>query len=315
MTTSTETSLPTLEFIIAIARADGVIQPAEREIIETYAEGLLPAGTTLTTLLEGPVDVDGILKRVTTAEARERAFEAGWALAKADGTCTADEQAILDRAKTAWEIGEAKVSTLDRLINEAKDTVLPSNIQPIADAEKRAAAIKEDVLKYSVLTAVLGAFPLPGVAIVTDLAVVGLQVKLIRDIGQYYDHKLDAEAAKSLLGSVGVGIGARIALSNVAKLVPGFGSAVGAATAFGATWAIGRMGVAFFENGGKLDVEMLKKVFTTAQKEGKEAYKNQAATVEAKSEASKAELGKLSQARKEGLISESEYQSKVEKML
>jgi uncharacterized protein (DUF697 family) len=312
---STTDSLPTLEFIIAIARADGVIQPSEREVIESFAEGVLPAGTTLQALLETPVDVDGILKRVTTAEARERAFEAGYAMAKADGTCSAEEQAILDRAKTAWEIPDAKVSLLDRLVSEARDTVLPSNIKAIDDPAKRAAAIQEDTLKYAVITGVLGAFPLPGVALVTDIAVVGLQVKLIRDIGQYYGHAVGAEAAKSLFASVGVGIGARMALSNVAKLVPGFGSAVGAATAFAATWAIGKMGVAYFENGGKLDAEYLKKVFASAQKEGKDAYADKKADIEARAAANKDAIAELATARKEGKITEAEYEEKLEKLV
>jgi len=315
MSTSDSTSLATLEFIIAIARADGVVQASEREIVETFAEGVLPAGTSLTALLEAPVDVDGILRRITTPEARERAFEAGYTMAKADGTCSPEEQAILDRAKAAWEIGDAKVNTLDRLIGEAKDTVLPSNIKAIDDPAKRAAAIQEDTIKYAVLTGVLGAFPLPGVALITDLAVVALQVKLVRHIGQYYGHTMDAEAAKSLFASVGVGIGARMALSNVAKLVPGFGSAVGAGTAFAATWAISKMGVAFFDNGGKLDADYLKKVFAAAQKEGKDEFKTRSTEIETRAAAKREELAALATARKDGKITEAEYAEKIEKTI
>ncbi len=316
MSISEQESVATLELLVAIARADGVIEPAEREALElAFTDAALPAGTTLATLYEAPYDVDAILARITTREARERAFEAAFGLAKADGNCAPSEQAILDRARTAWEIADEKVGLLDRLVSEARDTVLPSNIQAITDPVARAAAIKEDVLKYAILTAVLGAFPLPGVALITDFAVVGLQVKLVRDIGQYYGHTIDAHAAKSLFASVGVGIGARMALSNVAKFVPGFGSAVGASTAFAATWAVGRLGVAYFENDGKMDVDLLKKAFTDAQKEGKDAYKANKETVDARAEANKDAIAALATERKEGKITEEQYQERLAKLL
>ena len=316
MSNTEQESLATLELLVAIARADGVIDPAEREALESaFSVATLPTGTTLATLLEAPIAVDAILARIKSPEGRERAFEAAFALAKADGTCVASEQAILDRASVAWEISAEKVSLFDRLIGEARDTVLPSNIVAITDPTVRAAAIKEDTLKYCVLTAVLGAFPLPGVALITDFAVVGLQVKLVRDLGQYYGHTIDANAAKSLFASVGVGIGARMALSNIAKFVPGFGSAVGATTAFAATWAISKLGVAFFENDGKLDADLLKKVFSDAQKEGKDVYKTNKETVDARAAANQDALAALTTDRKDGKITEEEYQTRLTKLL
>jgi len=316
MSISENESLATLEFLVAIARADGTIDPAERAALEgAFSGATLPAGTSLAQLLEAQLNTRDILARVASPEARERTFEAAFTLAKADGTCSASEQALLDQARAAWGISTDKVSVLDRLVSEARDTVLPSNIQAISDPTQRAAAISEDVKKYAVMTAVLGAFPLPGLSIITDLAVVGMQVKLVRDIGQYYGHTIDQKAARSLIASVGAAVGARMALSNVAKLVPGLGSAVGAATAFAATWAIGRLGVAFFENDGKLDVDLLKKAYESGQKEGKDAYKANKETIDSHAAAKKDELAALATARKEGKLSEEEYQAKVSRLL
>ena len=316
MSISENESLATLEFLVAIARADGTIDPAERAALESaFAGAVLPAGTSLAQLLEAPANAGDIFARVSSPEARERAFEAAFALAKADGTCSDSEQALLDQARAAWSISTEKVSLLDRLMSEARDTVLPSSIQAIADPTQRAAAISEDVKKYAVMTAVLGAFPLPGLSLITDLAVVGMQVKLVRDIGQYYGHTIDQKAARSLIASVGAAVGARMALSNVAKLVPGLGSAVGAATAFAATWAIGRLGVAFFENDGKLDVDLLKKAYESGQKEGKDAYKANKEAIDTHAAAKKDELAALATARKEGKLSEEEYQAKVARLL
>ena len=141
MSISETESLATLELLVAIARADGTVEPAERDALEAaFAGASLPSGLSLAQLLEAKTDVDDILRRVTTPEARERAFEAAFTLAKADGECAPSEQAILDRARTAWEIPAEKVSTLDRIISEARDTVLPSNIQAISDPTARAAA-------------------------------------------------------------------------------------------------------------------------------------------------------------------------------
>jgi tellurite resistance protein len=96
MSISETESLATLELLVAIARADGTVEPAERDALEAaFAGASLPSGLTLAQLLEAPTDVDAILRRVTTPEARERAFEAAFTLAKADGECAPSEQAIL----------------------------------------------------------------------------------------------------------------------------------------------------------------------------------------------------------------------------
>ena len=118
----------------------------------------------------------------------------------------------------------------------------------------------------------LGAFPIPGVAIATDLAIVAVQVKMVRDIGQYHGHKVDKEGAKSLLYGLGLGTGARIAVNNIVKLVPGWGSAFAAVTSFAATFAVGKVMEKYFADGKKADAAALKKEFQAAQKEGKAAY-------------------------------------------
>jgi uncharacterized protein (DUF697 family) len=210
----------------------------------------------------------------------------------------------------ALGVAKEQQTLLGRLFAETKDTVLLSNIKPIADPARRSAEIREDALKYAILSAILGAFPIPGVAIATDLAAVALQVKLVRDIGQYHGHKVDAKAAKTLLAGLGLGTGARIAVTNLVKLVPGWGSAVGAASSFAATYAVGRVMDGYFTRGAG-DTSSLKDEFKAAEKEGKKAYKESKDVISAKEAEAKAKLDALNAEYKAGAIDQATYEKRA----
>lgn len=309
--TDTE-ALAGLRILVAIARADGTIHDDERAALSAALDGVkLPDGTTVDSLLAEKVNVEKERTAVKSPDARREIFQSAYGMAHADGKCTPDEQAILDDLKRVWEIPDQQSKLVARIFAETKDTVLPSNIQPIADAGKRAKEINEDVLKYSLLSALLGAFPIPGVAIATDLAVVAIQVKMVRDIGQYHGHKVDKEGAKSLLYGLGLGTGARIAVNNIVKLVPGWGSAFAAVTSFAATYALGRVMDRYFVDGSKADPASLKKEFAAAQKDGKAAYAEHKAKVDSLSTTQKAKLQSLSDELNAGTMSLEKYEQAV----
>lgn len=313
MAISDKEAVASLRVLVAVAKADGKLHDEERFSLENALAGVkLPAGASLKNLLDEEVNLDVQLKEISSSEGQEAIYTSAYAMAYADGECDSAEKKILDHIKTTYKLPEDKTSIVGRLFSEAKDTMLPSNIAQISDPAKRAAEVKEDTLKYSILSAVLGAFPVPGLAIVTDIAVIGIQVKLIRDIGQYYGHKIDKAAAKSLLLGVGVGAGARIAISNLAKFIPGFGSAVGATTSFAATYAVGKMAVSYFENGCKADMATLKKAFVSAQKEGKDAYAQNKDVIAAKGKEKQDKIKALSEQRKAGKLSQEEYEKQID---
>jgi len=140
----------------------------------------------------------------------------------------------------------------------------------------------------------------------------GLQVKLARDIGQYYGHKVDREAAKTMLAGLGLGTGARIAVSNLVKFIPGWGSAIGATTSFASTFALGKIVERYFrDHEGKGDIGDLRADFKSAQKEGKKAYEESKAAVAEKEEANKAKLLELSTLLKDGKITQAEYEAQA----
>jgi uncharacterized protein (DUF697 family) len=302
-----------LRILVAIAQADGTIHDEERASLSAALDGVtLPGATTVDSLLAETIDVGKELGAVKDAASRAEIYKSAYGLAYVDGNCSAEEQAILDQMKRAWEIPDGQSTLAARLFAEAKDTVLPSNIEPIGDATRRAKEIREDVLKYSFLSALLGAFPIPGVAIATDLAVVAVQVKMVRDIGQYHGHKVDRESAKSLLYGLGLGTGARIAVNNIVKLVPGWGSAFAAVTSFAATFALGKVMDKYFVDGQKADAASLKKDFAAAQKEGKAAYAEHKESIAAVQAEKKDELAHLGEELKDGKLSLEEYERKVD---
>lgn len=310
METDIKEGIACMRALVAVAKADGKITAEERAALEASL-AMLPAGTDLQSLLDEKIDLDQVLAQITSPAAREQLWQSAFSMVHADGAATAEEQALVDKIRTTFHIDEATASTTKRLLDEAKDTLLPSNIDPIADPAKRQKEIDQDVLKYSVFSAVLGAFPVPGLAIATDLAIVALQVKLVRDIGQYWGHKVDQQAAKTLLGGLGLGTGARIAVANLAKLVPVWGSAFGATSAFATTWALGKIANRYFEGGQKADIASLKGELKTMEKAGKEAYATQKDAIARKRDEAAAVLQALNEKRKAGTITQTEYERQV----
>src|SRR6185295_9127476 len=120
-------------------------------------------------------------------------------------------------------------------------------------------------------------------------------------------HKVDKHAAVSLLGGLGLGTGARIAISNLAKLVPIWGSVVGASTSFASTWALGKIADKYFESGMKADVAGLKTDFHAAQAEGRLAYESNKANVEAKVKQNEATFRSLGTDLSAGRITQQDY--------
>lgn len=113
-------------------------------------------------------------------------------MAHADGACTPDEAVLLDKIAAWAGTPDEQRASLNRIfVGRASQTGAPMSlapISPIADPAQRSADVKKRALRYAVLTAALGAFPIPGLAIATDLAVIAVQLKMVRDIGALWGH-------------------------------------------------------------------------------------------------------------------------------
>jgi uncharacterized protein (DUF697 family)/uncharacterized tellurite resistance protein B-like protein len=309
--------LASIRLLVAVAKADGTLHPDERASLSTALEEVeIEDAPELQALLGEDVDVDAQIALLKTQEARTEAYRSAYSMAFADGQCSEEERALLETLRTRLVVPEKDASATERMFAEAKDMVLPSNINPIADPEARAREIREDILRYSALSAALGAFPVPGLAIATDLAVVALQVKLIRDIGQYHGHTVDGPAARSMLYGIGFGTGARVAISNLVKFVPGYGSVFGATTAFATTFALGKTFDKFFQShrdfdASKFDPKAVKSELKEARAEGKSAFKEHKEEVDTRAAAAKSDLDKLNAELAAGTITQAQYEKKV----
>jgi uncharacterized protein (DUF697 family)/tellurite resistance protein len=307
-------AVASLRILVAIARADGTVHNDERKSLAAALESLeLPGGVTIDKLLAEEVDLAAQLRELASSEAREQVYRSAYFMAYADGTCTKEEQALLDRIAAATEVTEETRLSLDRVfVGRAKGGEAPSTISAISDPELRRVEVEKWILRYAVLSAALGAFPIPGLAIATDLAVVGLQLKMIRDVGAFWGHVVDRAAAKSILYGLGLGTGARLAVNNIAKLLPGWGSVIGATTSFGSTYALGKVIEKIFAAGDKpVAPETLRSEFKLAEEEARGVYANQKDVIIQSQRFNKAEIDKLTAALEDGSLTQDEFDARV----
>ena len=308
-------ALASLRILVAVARADGSVHNDERKSLAAALESLaLPGDATVDALLAEEVDVGAQLGELTSSEAREQIFRSAYFMAYADGTCTKEEQAVLDRIAEVSKPSAEQRASLERMfVGRAKGGEPAVSIAPIEDPARRSEEVNKRVLRYAVLTAALGAFPIPGLAIATDLAVIAVQLKMIRDVGGLWGHVVDRAAAKSILYGVGLGTGARLAVNNLAKLLPGWGSVVGATTSFASTYALGAVIQKVFASGQKqaADPDALRAEFKKAEEEARAVYADKKDVIIESQRANKAALDALTAELKAGAITQDEFDARV----
>jgi uncharacterized protein (DUF697 family)/tellurite resistance protein len=314
MPISRDESIASLRLLVCMAKADGVLHDEERPVLEeAFGELELPTGVTLEWLLGETADVDAVLGQLHSAEARDHAYAAVYSLACADGDCSAPERELLLHIRDALEIGETQDAHLARLFLP-RHQLPPPSVTPTLDAMARVTEARSATRKCAIVSALLGAFPFPGISIATDLMIVGLQVGLARDIGTLWGHQLDYAQTKGILAGFGVGTGARIAVSNLLKVFPGWGSAFGAASAYAASHAVGRVMQGYFEAGGGLDSAELARRFKQAKAEGKQAYAEDAETIERHERERGEELGALQRRLAAGEIDRAAFEHEAAKL-
>ena len=298
-------TLAGFRLLAAVARADGVVQEGERNAL---LDVLGPEHRDLVDqLLEEPIDVDAEVARLPDDSTRAQVYRSAFALAYVDDHMAHDEVGILEKI---WP-DRPEDSLLKEVFGEVQDTLLPSNIMPVADPAQRAAEIDHDILKYSIMAAVVGATPIPVFGILADIAVVGIQLKLARDIGQYWGHTLDGPAARSLVGTAVGGTTMRFAVNNLARFLPGFGLVVAATSSFASTFALGKVVEAYFAGDRSLSEADMRDLFKKARAEGQQLYSSHAETIDRTRKTAGPEIEKLAHAAKDQEISTLEFEKRV----
>jgi uncharacterized protein (DUF697 family)/tellurite resistance protein len=308
-------SVASLHVLVAVARADGTLHAEERAALE---EGLRETGLldalSAEEIFADHFDLDEQVALLESPEARAETYRSAYGLAYADGDCSEKERALLAELRTKLGIAEAAHAEVSALFaSEAKPAPKEkkSYFQPIADAEARATAVARETRKCAIVSAALGAFPVPGLSILTDLIVVGLQVGLVQDLASMHGKEVDASKAKGLLAGLGLGTGARLAVSSLAKVLPGWGSLIGATAAFASTYAVGVTFHRYFEGNGQVDEAELGRAFADAKREGEQKYAAEKATIESETAAKKAEVAALVAKAKSGELDAHEAADKL----
>ncbi|MEN9206637.1 MAG: DUF533 domain-containing protein [Gloeomargarita sp. GMQP_bins_120] len=315
---SPQEALACIKVLIFMARADGIFRAEEEEILlETCRNLDLPPDVSLLDLVRQDIDLEAELAQITSPAAREQVYAAALAMACADRNRSVEEREVLARIKQAFRIPQEQADFIQRLLEDTRSTLLPTPIAPIRDPVERERRIDQIIRNYAIFTAVLGAFPVPGLALVTDIAVLTFQLKMIEEIGQYWGYQVQRREAELLrdgmVGGVGISL-FRIAVSNAAKLVPGWGSVVGASLSYASTWAIGKVANQYYASGGKLDRQTLQEAFRQARREGEQEYQKNRALIQAQQQAHADRIQQLNQQLQRGEITQAEYEQKLQEL-
>ena len=190
----------------------------------------------------------------------------------------------------------------------------------------------DDILKIHVYWSVgAGLIPVP---IVDVAAVTAIQLDMLKQISNFYKIDFSEEKGKAwisaIVSSTMSSLLAKIGASAV-KSIPIIGTIVGATSmaiiSGASTYALGKVFINHFENGGNLDdldKEKIKKFYDEKIKEGKEVakkmkekYINLLKTPEGKEKERKmgSRIKDLEDLRKNGEITESEYEKKYQKIM
>ncbi len=117
------------------------------------------------------------------------------------------------------------------------------------------------IIGYSTMAATAGAIPIPFV----DLFVLpSIQVRMVKALADLSGSPGGEKRFLELSASIGIGLLARQAIRQVAKLIPYVGSAVGAGLAYSSTYALGRAFVEYDQAahaGHAPDAETVKKIY------------------------------------------------------
>ena len=133
-------------------------------------------------------------------------------------------------------------------------TATATDVEAVQDVHEVSGKIISKAVGWSAAAAVI---PVPYL----DIAALStVQVKMVRDLAGAYDRNRNDEtlnaAISAMLGTLGAVSAGGLLVGPAAKLIPGTGSILGSVTvgAFGsaATYAIGKVFVKHFDNGGTL---------------------------------------------------------------
>lgn len=292
-------AIASLKVAALVAQADGALSANELASIEqSFETAALPPGITMGSILSPTEPLSELLDEIESASMKAKTYLTAYAIAHLDKGVHPKQKEMLNAIRRHLGLHQATLS--ERLLqdaeifaNYARETIIPDQIAPIASATERDTQVSHVVMKYGILTAAIGAMPLPVVDMIMNAGVVALQTKMIHDIGQLHGIKSSDQELRDAFAGLGLGTGVRVALISLIKIIPIGGSIVGATTAFATTYALGRVSDRYFSVGGKMTTDELKALYMEEQERAREIYRRNKLKFDEKLAQQKESLGML----------------------
>jgi uncharacterized protein (DUF697 family)/tellurite resistance protein len=279
----------TLTVALMAAFADGAKDEREREAVRKVADALgAGAGIDLPqiyreVLITRP-DLGAVAARLTTAEARQLAYELAVGVCEADGRRQPAEQEFLARLAAALQLpGEAT-----RVVDDGAAAVAaaaaaepapgpapapsegPATGTVLGAANVAPAELDRMILNASITNAALELLP----ESLATMAIIPLQLRLVHRIGRAHGYPMDMSNARDFVATLGVGLtgqyleqfGRKLLGGALGKLGGGLGRGLGRQAAssgmsFATTYAIGRVAQRYYAAGRQMDAAQLKSTF------------------------------------------------------
>jgi uncharacterized protein (DUF697 family) len=163
---------------------------------------------------------------------------------------------------------------------EAVDQASPETSAPALTPAERLNTGMHLIKNHSIAAMGIGVLPAPGLDLI---ALTGIQLNLVRKLGEMYGHKLSDHLGTKLIGSLLTGylpLAIAAPVASVLKFIPGVGIAAGVlaqSTLAGATtYGVGKLFLDHFESNGSFldfDAAKMKEKFKEKAEEGKDFLK------------------------------------------
>lgn len=314
MVQMTDEALTGLRLLICMAKADGVLEAEERHAIEDSLIGqALPQNLTLDKLLAEQNNPRELAAKIQSHTAQKSIYASLSAMAFSDRKVSPEEEGLLSFLRDIWRITREEEHALIASI-EANISRVPvtKSVPSIRKSDEECAhACHRLTLRYSIMTGITGAIPVP---IVPDLMVIPMQVKMVYDIARVFGQTTDRATVQLMFETLGVGTGARLGISALTKLVPGWGSVVGAASSFVTTYALAKVAEAYFRSEGKTPIESLKPLYREARQSGRLEFEKHKAAMDAAHRQHSITLKELAVDLQQGKITQKQYEERLESL-
>lgn len=312
MANVTDEALAGIRLMVCMAKADGKLKSDERFALEEALAGLaLPGGLTVDQLLAEKNDPKSLAEIIENAQSRDSTYASVFALAYCDRELAPEEESLLALLRNAWGIHKDEDHALITALEAGavhEHITKTVHVIPASEAE-REAAFHRITTRYSILTAITGAIPVP---VIPDLMVIPMQVKMVYDIARLFGQKTDKATVQLMFETLGVGTGARIGISALTKLVPGWGSVVGAASSFATTFALAKVAYAFFKSEGRTPIAEFKPLYREARQSGRQEFEKHKHSLNEAHKHHAADLKQLAFDLQQGKITQKEYEQRID---